>query len=57
MNNIKRIAGFINIIAAIAFLFVGFTATPIKKFYIVIGVVFLLIGYVRLRRTTGPSAP
>lgn len=54
--NPKRLAGIINLIAAVIFLVVGVTSQPRKTFYIVIGVVFLLIGILRLR-STPPGPP
>lgn len=53
--NPKRLAGYINLVAAIAFIFVGVRSVPINKFFIGIGVIFLLIGFIRLRKT--PPAP
>ena len=56
--NPKRLAGYINLVAAIAFMFVGVRSVPINKFLIGIGVIFLLIGFIRLRKTPpGPPSP
>ena len=56
--NIKRVAGFINLFAAVVFLAVGLTSTPIRKSFILIGAFFLVIGYLRLRKSlAGPPAP
>ena len=54
--NLKRVAGIINIIAAAVLLAIGI---PQKRTaLIVIGVVFLLLGFIRLRQNPpGPPAP
>jgi hypothetical protein len=55
--HLKRVAGVINLVAAVVFITAGATARPMKGFFIAIGVVFLLIGIVRLRQTRpGPPA-
>jgi hypothetical protein len=53
--NLKRVAGVINIIAATVFLSVGLLGRPMKTYYIVIGVIFLLLGIVRLKQA--PPGP
>ena len=53
--NLKRIAGVINIIAAVVFISVGFSRQPRQSGFIVIGIVFLLIGILRLRQS--PPGP
>jgi hypothetical protein len=53
--NPKRIAGVINILAATAFLVIGLTRHPVRKFFLVIAALFFIIGYLRLRRT--PPGP
>jgi hypothetical protein len=53
--NPKRIAGVINIIAAVAFLVVGLTRHPVRKFFLVIAAFFLIIGYLRLKKS--PPGP
>ena len=53
--NLKRFAGVINLIAATIFLSVGLLGRPMKGFYIAIGVVFLLLGIVRLKQS--PPGP
>ncbi|HET9426127.1 MAG TPA: hypothetical protein VFO55_12200 [Gemmatimonadaceae bacterium] len=55
--NFKRVAGIINLIAAVIFLTVGLMARPMNGFYVAVGVIFLLLGIVRLRQTPpGPPA-
>ena len=53
--NPKRIAGVINIIAAAAFLVIGLTRHPVRKYFLVIAAFFLVIGYLRLKRS--PPGP
>jgi hypothetical protein len=53
--NIKRVAGVINLIAAVVFIGLGFSAQPRRTAFIVIGFVFLLIGIIRLRQS--PPGP
>lgn len=56
--NPKRVAGVINIVGAVVFLYIGLTSQPVRKFLIVIAAFFLLIGYLRLRKSPpGPSSP
>jgi hypothetical protein len=56
--NPKRLAGVINILAAAVFISLGVSRTPMSKFEISIGVLFLVVGIVRLRKTPpGPPAP
>lgn len=55
--NLKRLAGVINLIVATVFLAVGLLGRPMKGFYVAVGVVFLLLGIVRLRQSPpGPPA-
>ena len=53
--NLKRIAGIINLIAAVVFIGVGVSAQPRRTAFIVIGVIFLLIGILRLKQA--PPGP
>jgi hypothetical protein len=53
--NLKRIAGIINLIAAVVFIGLGVSAQPRRTAFIVIGVVFLLIGILRLKQA--PPGP
>lgn len=56
--NPKRLAGYINLIAAAGFSIIGFSSHPINRFYVTIAVIFLFIGIIRLRRTPpGPLPP
>ena len=49
--NLKRVAGIINLIAAVVFITVGARREPPNTAMIVIGGVFLLLGVLRLWQT------
>jgi hypothetical protein len=49
--NLKRVAGIINLVAALVFITVGVRRDPPSTAMIVIGGVFLLLGMLRLWQT------
>jgi hypothetical protein len=55
--NLKRVAGVINLIAAVVFITVGLKKDPVSATMIVIGGVFFLLGLLRLWQTKSAPPP